>query len=201
MGPLATIQFWCMTVLVYTRRYDLMYALARVQEFYENPEFKGRYFTREQLQLQRHDYYIAWNGCNFPASAVAGFKQKFGDRLDQHEREVLRHVVDGRYTVGVHLEGGGAVLETALRHEFAHALYAETPAYRDLLNELFKLPKEQKQQLVTRLLDMGYDRDVVGDEAQAYAVSGWDKLKLEFDPPSEVIEAFEPFWARRFTDV
>jgi len=198
MGPLKTFtpevySYDCMTVLEYPRRYELMYALARFQEFYENPELKKTIFSRDHLQFLQPDYYVNWNGCNFPPHVVEAFHDPLWlVQLDRHEELALSLMPQGRYIVGCHTE----IIEkpeewvlderrrAVLRHEYAHALYATNAYYRSCIGETVP---EGCEEAVAALRALGYDDEVIVDELQAYTFSGWERLKLHpgIQPPLE----------------
>jgi hypothetical protein len=185
--PQQVYHYDCMMVLEYDTRYELMYALARFQEYYENPVLKNKFFTRTELQELSPDYYVSWNGCNFPPRVVDAISHDplWVAGLDRHEEAALAEMPKGMYIVGCHREIlGGAPPEwslderrrAVLRHEYAHALYATSKSYRKSIGKA--VPKGFED-VAARLRDMGYDDAVIVDEMQAYTFSGWDRLKLE----------------------
>ena len=67
-------------LMTYDTRYDLCMSFVRVQEFYESPEFKGRYFTLEEfidwwsIKMSHihgaFDYPARWGGFNVPGEVM-----------------------------------------------------------------------------------------------------------------------------------
>ena len=163
-----------MQVLVYPTQYQLMYSLGRFQEFYENPELRDKVFSREDLQEWQPDYYVRWNGCNFPWKVVAEFNRlRFVP--DAHEQEFLRIVLPLRYVVGVHL-GMGEEMAGTMRHERMHAYYASDGDYRNRLQGLADKETAISTRVFEALLKRGYGHNVLLDEYQAWAVNGeWEK--------------------------
>ena len=157
-----------LTALVYPTQYQLMYGLARFQEFYENPALQGRIFTRQDVQDFQPDYYVRWNGCNFPAQVVDHFHHHYQEwRLDAHEEAALASMPRDRYIVGLHL---GADIQKVLLHERAHALFAASPQYREAVEKAWwaELRADERATIQAELLGRGYSEKVVIDEWHAY---------------------------------
>jgi hypothetical protein len=169
--PIGVFNEILMDVLVYETQYDLMYALARFQEFHENPLLHGQVFSRQKLQTWQHDYYIRWNGCNFPATVVEAMRgNPDAWQFDGHELEALRHMRPDMYIVGLHLKSD---FRNVLLHERAHALYASKPSYRNMVHDVIR--EESEKEAFNKLRDMGYGDNVLHDEYQAYTVHGWEE--------------------------
>lgn len=176
-----------MTALIYPRRYEVMYALARFQEHYENKFLAGKYFTRQDLQDLEPDYYVSWNGCNFPPSIVDKFRiVDWG--LDRHERVALANMPQGHYIAGAHDELAPPDLKAILKHEYAHALYYAEAWYMDEINAVIDglLADTRYAGVIAKLSSM-YAEHVIYDEFQAYAWSGWEKLGVAEKPPIELL--------------
>jgi len=77
----------------YDNRYDLCMSFVRIQEFYESPQFKGKYFTLEEFidwwsfsesKIKgSFDYPIRWNGFNIPGEVILNW-------LYECDEEILR---------------------------------------------------------------------------------------------------------------
>lgn len=161
----------------YKSQYELMYSMARFQEFYENPYLKNKLFIRQDLQDIQPDYYVNWNGCNFPSVIF--------DKMIYHKFEFDRHelvILDfcskhKKYIIGIHSNN-----RETLEHELAHAKFYNNHDYRSSviahINKFKReFPKDWKM-LTDRLTEMGYDETVFYDEIQAYAICGWKKLNV-----------------------
>jgi len=67
-------------LFTYDNQYDLCMSFVRMQEYYESPEFKGKYFTLEEFMdwwsngMSRtrgsFDYPSRWNGFNLPGNVI-----------------------------------------------------------------------------------------------------------------------------------
>lgn len=181
-----------MTVLLYETQYELMYALARFQEYHENPVLRGTVFPRQAIQNWQADFYVRWNGCNFPPSVPEAFRLSNGRwELDVHEEYALSCMPVGSYIVGAHL--GSKDLRATLLHERAHALYHDNGRYRAHINELLDDVGVQHSPAGKKLLSMGYCKEVLRDELQAYAVSGWEKLGVD---PYDQLQPIFKIWSK-----
>jgi hypothetical protein len=153
-------------LLNYDSQYELMYSLARFQEFYENPILKGKYFSREDLQLISPDYYISWAGCNFPSAVIIEMLD-LGFIFDRHELVVCDLVrKSGLYVVvGIHSND-----RSTLSHELVHVLYCSNKKYAFEVGRIVNSDREEFGKLRKYLLGMGYDDSVIIDEINAYCV-------------------------------
>lgn len=186
MRMLSVIPDHFMTILAYPTQHDLMFALARFQEFYENATLRGRHFTRQELLEQQPNYYSSWNGCNFPLSVVEAVAQ--WPDLDAAERIVVLEAtaanpaghplkaVPAKYIVGVH--GQHPDVAGVIRHERAHALWAARPDYQEGITDMLEHHYTQlvRDQMRLKLEHLGYHPSVWLDEIQAYHQHGWDKV-------------------------
>jgi hypothetical protein len=80
-------------VLSFETQYELCMSLVRMQEFYESPKFKGRYFTLEQYMDYwckefgdgAFTYTTTWNGFNLPGKVIYDWIQKFDEPYDRRK--------------------------------------------------------------------------------------------------------------------
>lgn len=192
-------------------RPDAARAFVRFQEYYENVLLKGKkglvvrdiedwweeYRDKDETRL----YYKFWAGFNVPGKVILdlirtsefrpGFSVKHFltnpgryPRWHNDETELLKLLEDltveqiqNGYFIGM-WQGSTDVLE----HEVAHAFFATVPAFKaeQTLN-LGSLPPDIYKQLSTQLIDMGYHKDVVIDEMQAYLSTYVETLSDTFD--------------------
>lgn len=150
-------------------------ALMRFEEFYESPQFKGTYFTREEFEAwyaeRTHGstYAQDWaEGFNIPSSALVPFYDGHFDPLTADEQAVLNHfkgVKNIRFYIIA--TAGNTPLRT-LKHEIAHALYFLNPAYRQEVDSVLATANLEplKHFLVKQFSD--YHEAVLDDEAHAY---------------------------------
>ena len=84
-------------LVTYSTQYDLCMDFVRVQEFYESPKFKGRYFSLEEFMdwwshnMSRNkgsfDYPIRWNGFNITSDILLKWLSKCGHNI-LRDREI-----------------------------------------------------------------------------------------------------------------
>jgi hypothetical protein len=159
----------------YKSQYELMYSMARFQEFYENPYLKYSLFERMDLQDIQPDYYVNWNGCNFPP-IIFDEMNRVGFIYDRHELVIHDFCHrQNKYIIGVHSN------KKNLDHELAHAKYYSDSIYRGhVCNTIDRINENKIKLLREKLLSMGYDKSVIYDEIQAYSRSGWEKLGFDW---------------------
>lgn len=160
---------------------DLAYTFMRFQEHYENPQFKGRTFTKDEFILwyvgknDKFDYY-EWDGFNVPGHIFNTFYEGNFDPLDEKEQEMLKLLSPYKhrrfYVIGT------CASNTSFNHEIAHALFYTFKDYKkNVMEILSSIDKRERQKINKVLLDVGYDKEFFDDETQAYLVGGLDLLK------------------------
>ena len=185
-------------VLIFDSRYDLCMSFVRIQEFYESPKFRNKYFELEEYMdwwakeygNGSFDYPSRWSGFNIPGQVIS----KWINKVDQHEglyRAKERQILNGilklldkdatffgdeesinlfktTYVIGLHKENQ-IISHEALNHEMSHAFYTLYLDYRKASNSLLaKIPKQKLMSAEAKLLKMGYNSKVIKDELQAY---------------------------------
>jgi hypothetical protein len=186
-------------------------SFVRMQEFYESPKFKGKYFTLEEFidywslnyGKGAFTYPNAWNGFNLPGEVFESWKKKFihehNDILREREISVLTTVFelmdkdecDGKYYIIAVNEENKVDMNEAIEHETAHAFYYLYPEYRKSCDKLLKkLGKKQYKNDKEMLLKMGYCKKVINDELQAYYSCGSGN---RFENITEFIDNFNTF--------
>jgi len=179
-------------VLTYDSQYDLCMSFVRMQEFYESPKFRNKYFTLEEFMDYwasefgngAFDYTSRWNGFNLPSKAVSKWFDMYFKRRILRDREweiieavdalAIEEAQDGEmpekyYLIGVHTEVSEEYREEVINHESAHALYYLYPRYKRACNHLLKnLSDTATEKASKKLLSMGYGKNVIKDEMQAY---------------------------------
>jgi len=159
----------------------------RFQEHYESPQFMGQIFTHEQFKKWyikikgKFSYYEDWDGFNLPSSALNPFKKGKFNPLTKNEKKLLALFKNTRgdfYIIAYH--GGGHHL---LGHELAHALFYTNKEYKKKVLKILK--KYNLRKIRKELLSIGgYEKHVIDDEIQAYAVSL--SYELKSDMPKEL---------------
>jgi hypothetical protein len=142
----------------------------RFQEHYESPKFRNQIFTLGQLKnwysitYGADTYNIDWTGFNFPSRVLDPFRQGLFDPLTDEEINLLtllKYRNDDFYVIG-------ANSDDTLRHELSHALYHCSNDYRNSINKLLDKHKQNIKKICSRLSELGYHKDVIYDEIQAY---------------------------------
>tara|TARA_R110000824_G_scaffold8450_4_gene38492 strand:+ start:81 stop:758 length:678 start_codon:yes stop_codon:yes gene_type:complete len=171
--------------LRYSNQYDLCMSLVRVQEYYESPEYKGKYFQLEEFMdywAREHgegcfNYPITWNGFNFPGYILNLWWKEFAKYSDIRPREqelleiFLSNVPFSEWNKSyfIFVNENDEEMEQVLRHEIAHGLYFTNHEYRDKCNFLLKKVSGLSYNRGSKtILEMGYHKDVIDDELQAY---------------------------------
>ena len=90
------------------------------------------------------------------------------------------------YIIGAHEADGKRELKNVIRHEFSHAMFYLSKEYRASCNHILKTTnKEIVEAKKKLLLSMGYCKEVLNDEMQAYwATEGYGEVsafKENFD--------------------
>ena len=75
-------------LLTFETQYELCMSFVRMQEFYESPKFRNKYFTLEEFMDYwakeyghgAFDYPARWNGFNLPSNAIEKWYQKIYDQ-------------------------------------------------------------------------------------------------------------------------
>lgn len=201
--PSSVLDDYFMTVLIYETQHQLMFSLARFQEFAENTVLKGTVFTREDLLKIQPAYYSSWNGCNFDWATVDAVS-KWTD-LDASEQVVVETLAgrSPKYVVGVHAANGPAAVTNVLKHERAHAIWAARPDYREGIADMldFHYTQVSRDHMRAILTDRGYHPSVHVDEIQAYHQNGWDKVFGEIPRCPEFCLAQSSFITQIYREV
>ena len=180
-------------LLTFETQYELCMSFVRIQEFYESPKFRNKYFTLEEFidywakefGNGSFDYPARWNGFNLPSKVISkwytlasdcGFiRNKEGDLLETIGDLVCKEYEEDNilgsakyYVIGINNEHSEEK-KKVIDHETAHALYYLYPSYKKAVNKLLKdLPKDISDVAAKHLLKIGYGKNVSRDEMQAY---------------------------------
>ena len=164
--------------------YDRCMLFLRVQEYYENPKYKGKnfniwefvkYYSRNNI----FRYAEEWDGFNLPyrvAEECYNNIIQYDTPYDAVMDEILGEInpKGEAYIIGVDSSNG----ET-FDHELCHAEYYLNKEYKQVADKLIKsLPKELCAILKKNLLRAGYHRSVINDEIQAYMLTNY--FSVEF---------------------
>ncbi|HAZ08009.1 MAG TPA: hypothetical protein DCZ01_05675 [Elusimicrobia bacterium] len=189
---------------------EMAKTLLRFQEFYESPEFRGKYFTLEQFinwhteKNGKFDYYQAWggeagNGFNLPSRVLEPFFAGQFDPLSPREAgflELFRHRRHADFYVIVTASNSGE----EIKHEMAHALFHSVPGYK---KEVLAILKAYRTGALERFLveKYGYNVSVASDEAHAWIMTDTETLRKDgFDlrPLSKAADELKVVYGRYF---
>lgn len=162
---------------------ELALTFMRFQEFYEspNPNFKNKIFTVGQLRnwysetYGANTYHRDWTGFNFPSYVLQPFKNGLFDPLTTEEYNLLnlfQYRQDSFYIIG-------AQDQSTLRHELAHALYANDHKYKKAVDSLINRFSTNLSKSKQYILSKGYCKSVINDELQAYITDNEDEFLLK----------------------
>jgi hypothetical protein len=168
-------------------RYELTMTFVRLQEFYESPVFKGTYFTLEEFM----DYWCkemgngcftytsVWSGFNVPGKIISKFMDLLvkNSSVRKKEFELLKLLnqklredneeLENIYLIALSKDSKNN--EVIMEHEVAHALYALNKEYKKSIDILIKnLDKKIVKEASSVISKMGYCKEVIKDEMQAY---------------------------------
>ena len=182
-------------VITYDTQYDLCMSFVRMQEFYESPKFRNKYFTLEEFMdywsIEQgngsFDYPARWSGFNLPSKVIDKWVNLYAGSdnvmsIRDRECEILETIdtlgweeaVDEEppskyYVIGVNEGKSEEVRKNVIEHECAHALYYLCPAYKKECNGLIgEMEDARKDKALDKLSKMGYGKNVFKDEMQAY---------------------------------
>lgn len=175
-------------------RQGLAETFMRFQEYYESPVFKGKFFTVEEFaawytsQYGQFSYCQDWSGFNIPSSVLAPFKEgKFGPLTDREDNflKFFKNVEESFYIIGITRQD--PEWQETLRHELAHAKFFVDDSYRkDVLACISDL---KPGSVKTALEKMGYGKNVIDDETNAYLMTEPQTLSQDIClSQSEVIQ-------------
>ena len=155
----------------------------RFQEHYESPKFMNKVFTHKEfkqwyIKLKgKFSYYQEWDGFNIPSKILKRFYQGHFNPLSENEKiilELFKNEKHNFYIIAVHGENHKDVL----KHELAHGLFYTHPKYKKKAIGIMK--KYSLNHIRKELLSLGgYNKKVLDDEIQAYAISLSHELKKE----------------------
>lgn len=161
----------------------------RFQEYYEGPKFKQQIFTLGQLRswysitYGADTYHKDWEGFNIPSYVLDPFRKGLFDPLTNEENnllDLLKYRYDNFYIIG-------AQNLPVLRHELAHALYANCIKYKIGIDKICLKYKKDLKKVSKYILDKGYDTSVINDELQAYITDNDDEF-IKKNTPSSIID-------------
>jgi hypothetical protein len=174
--------------LAFTTQKELTLTLCRAQEYYEcnSTKLRNKVFTFYDFVDHYLDesgyisYFNYWSGFNIPGDVLELFFQNF--ELNEREKKlfkITRKVSDNPYYVIATKVNDDDTLD----HELLHAHYYLNHSYRQKVNTVVKhMRSDLRKELSVLLKELGYTKDVMVDEINAYlATSSYKYLKDELE--------------------
>lgn len=157
-------------------RQNLAETFMRFQEFYESPVFAGRHFSVAEfaswytMEYGSFSYARDWSGFNIPSWVMEPFKNGNFDPLTEKEKkllDVLKSTSSKDYIIGVTPQDEW--YKDTIKHEFVHGCFFTNPEYRKTVDNFIK---DQNPEAIKKALTlMGYGKDVLNDETNAYLLT------------------------------
>ena len=176
-------------IAIFDCQYDLTMTFVRIQEFYESPVFKGKYFSLEEFMDYwskemgdgKFTYIHQWSGFNVPGNILRDWRElycvnsfepirdkefalldKLFDKLRQ-DKEDLKSI----YLFGFSKDNKN--IEKVINHESAHAMYHVNERYKESVDKLIRNYDSGLVKTASKKIkEMGYGENVINDEIQAY---------------------------------
>ena len=174
--------------LLFSTQKELTLTLCRPQEYYEcnNIKLRNKVFTFDDfidhyLDDDGHiSYFSYWAGFNLPSNILEKFFKSF--ELTKREKklyDITRKFSQQPYYVIATISDDFATMD----HELVHAHYYLNPSYRQKVDTVVKhMRPELRKELSKVLKEMGYTREVIVDEINAYmATSSYKYLSEELE--------------------
>jgi hypothetical protein len=167
----------------------------RYQEFYEsqfseifNMDFEINDFINLYTKNSNRDnlftYNIDWSGFNLPSTSIEKCMKGIKDpnEYDRIFSEIIKSIREEYPTGNYYLLGVDNLTSDLMDHEVAHALYFTNPEYKKEMDSIIEsMVNETRVGLSDIIIEMGYNKDVVYDEIQAYMSTGLSDEMSEID--------------------
>ena len=172
-------------VLEFDNEYDTAMHFLRLQETYENPDFKNKKFSilefmefyAKKYGEGAFTYTTDYSGFNLPGNFIKNFNwdipdwNKYDVFMYHNLLDIINLYDDQFYIIGV-TKGGNAI-----DHELAHAMYYLHPSYKEEMDSL--ISKHKNSELYTLMIEYFiknmYESEVFEDEFQAYMSTSTSK--------------------------
>jgi hypothetical protein len=165
-------------LIQFSTRKEQTLSMFRLSEFSEGKEgIKGRHFTPDEFIDRYSDekgdlnYFSFWDGFNIPIREINNFLHKFSkSEISKREKKIIKAVrfmpITGTL---ITCEQGD---ENTLKHETAHAKFADNEEYRnEVLDVVHSIDFLIKKEFKNGLLKNGYSEEVIPDEIHAYILA------------------------------
>lgn len=154
---------------------NMCMTLLRFAEHYESPKFRNKIFTLKEFKAWyrttrdgKFTYYKDWAGYNIPSYVFVPFKQKKFHPLTIREKlflNIIGNIKDPFYIIVATKGQKGTI-----RHELAHGLFYTNKKYKAQVLKI--LPQLNTKSVRKELLKVGYCKEVLQDEYNAFIVGG-----------------------------
>jgi hypothetical protein len=169
-------------------RWNRAMLFLRYQEFYESGDerFNGKsfemldymdYYVHEVSKSDTFDYCADWRGFNLPSSTIMNCRERMPisdyNKYDKFMSDITEYIVTYEKSTCFYLVGVDSLTSDVGDHELAHALYFINKEYKvEMDQHLSKLTV--REQCANTLTKMGYGKNVLLDETQAWLSTGLD---------------------------
>lgn len=173
--------------------------LLRFSEFYENPAFKGKYFTLEQFKTwykklknkKRFTYYKDWDGFNLEGKQILEFRKVNFMPFSKEEIKFLKLIdfITNEELMSSYIICTSKVSSpSTFTHEMAHALFSVNEDYKIYVERKIAENKYNKQ-IHKMLKALGYDKSVFVDETHAYVLEDYKHVEKECHLPKDSLKS------------
>jgi hypothetical protein len=159
-------------------QYDLTMTFCRLQEFYESPhkeirnkKFKLLDFIRLYTKRRKEEVFTYpedWVGFNVPSIVIENLYKLGIEDYNDYDRtieNIHKSINKNKY----YLIAATTNDTTTIEHELCHAFYFLYKDYKNGVNKFVKkLSPVVYKVIKDKLLDLGYCKQVINDEIQAY---------------------------------
>lgn len=174
--------------VIIPNNYDRAMLFCRIQEFYEsdneeflNSDFDMWEYVRWYSKNNKNSFTYAkdWSGFNVPfkvaVNCMIAIKNKtpYDDIMEEIIDEILRNY---NYSLSSYIIGVKSDTGDTFKHELCHALYYTNATYKELADAITTkyISDEIYDKLSSNLLKLGYNKDVIQDEIQAYMMTNYE---------------------------
>lgn len=170
---------------------DLAKTFCRFVEYFESPEFMGKYFTLDEFEAWytknspdgKVNYYEEWGQYGFcvPSHVFEPFFEGKFDPLSDKENGLLDIVNEVKAEKFVVIGTSDKTTSNIMRHEMAHGLFYLNDDYRTrVLGTLKRIDDKTREQINNVILRTGgYNKAVLDDETHACIMSELEYLREE----------------------
>lgn len=173
-----TIIYPRIVLLEFDTQYNMCSTLARFQEYYESPKFRGKIFDHEKFMdwyandRGKFSYFEDWAGFNFPSAILQAFYKGQFDPLQRKEQRVLDTLKPMNRKWGMKYYVIACMTSQSyhiLKHETAHAFFYVDHDYRKAVLEAVR--SYNTEAVKKKLIKTGYHKAVLEDEVHAYVMT------------------------------